>query len=189
MTAETLQRVEDLYRPYKEKKMSKASIAKAKGLSPLADILRQCLLSKEDFDTQADNFINDTGDTKTSVKTRAEAIQWAKDIIAEEVSDHAELRDDIRQHENSRVTLNTKPTKTFDANGVYKIYANYSKKLAEMPSYAYLAVAVELKMRNNYRYHYSDQRQTSQYLHTNTFVPKQHNTTIEYLIHKLSKMA
>jgi uncharacterized protein len=50
-----------------------------------------------------------------------------------------------------------------------------------MPSYAYLAVAVELKKRNNYRYHYSDQMQTSQYLHTNTFVPKQHNTTIEYL--------
>jgi len=75
MEAETLQRVEDLYRPYKEKKMSKASIAKAKGLTPLADILRQCTLSKEDFDKQADNFINDTGDTKTSVKTRAEAIQ------------------------------------------------------------------------------------------------------------------
>lgn len=60
MAAETLQRVEDLYRPYKEKKMSKASIAKAKGLAPLADILRKCILSKEEFELQADTFIKDT---------------------------------------------------------------------------------------------------------------------------------
>ena len=180
MEAETLQRVEDLYRPYKEKKMSKASIAKAKGLTPLADILRQCTLSKEDFDKQADNFINDTGDTKTSVKTRAEAIQWAQDIIAEEVSDHAALRDDIRQHENSRVTLNTKPTKTFDANGVYKIYGNYSKKLAEMPSYAYLAIArAEDEKQLSLSLQRSEANITA--LAHKYFVPKQHNTTIEYL--------
>lgn len=180
MEAETLQRVEDLYRPYKEKKMSKASIAKAKGLAPLADILRQCSLSKEDFDKQADNFINDTGDAKTSVKTRAEAIQWAQDIIAEEVSDHAALRDDIRQHENSRVTLSTKPTKTFDANGVYKIYANYSKKLAEMPSYAYLAVArAEDEKQLSLSLQRSEVNITT--LAHRYFVPKQHNTTVEYL--------
>lgn len=139
--ADTLTRVEDLYRPYKEKKMSKASIAKAKWLSPLAEVLRACTITQEEFDTLAETYINDTGDAKTSVKTKEEAIQWAKDIVAEEVSDHPELRDDIRQHENSLVALTTKPTKTFDPNGVYKIYGNYTKKLAEMPSYAYLAVS------------------------------------------------
>lgn len=181
IAAETLQRVEDLYRPYKEKKMSKASIAKAKGLSPLADILRQCTLSKQDFETQADAFIQDTGDAKTSVKTRAEAIQGAQDIIAEEVSDHAALRDDIRQHENSRVMLNTKITKTFDANGVYKIYANYSKKLAEMPSYAYLAVSrAEDEKQLSLSLQRSDANITA--LAHKYFIPKQHNSTVEYLI-------
>ena len=75
LAAETLARVEDLYRPFKEKKNTKATIAKAKGLEPLANILRTCELSKEDFDTKADEFINDTGDKKTSVANRAEAIQ------------------------------------------------------------------------------------------------------------------
>lgn len=75
MAAETLARVEDLYRPFKEKKNTKATIAKAKGLDPLADILRACILSKEDFELQADAFIKDTGDKKTTVASRAEAIQ------------------------------------------------------------------------------------------------------------------
>lgn len=140
MWAVTLARLEDLYRPYKEKKMSKASIAKAKWLSPLADILKACSLSKEEFEHTADTYIQDTGDTKTSVKTRAEAIQWAKDIIAEEVSDHPQLRETIRNQTASTTLLQTKPTKTFDPAWVYKIYGNYSKKLIDMPSYAYLAV-------------------------------------------------
>ena len=62
------------------------------------------------------------------------------DIVAEEVSDHAKLRDTIRTNESSLITLHTKPTKTFDPNGVYKIYGDYTKKIADMPSYAYLAV-------------------------------------------------
>ena len=75
MKAETLTRVEDLYRPFKEKKNTKATIAKAKGLEPLSIILAQAQMSKEEFETEADKFIRDTGDVKTSVKDRAEAIQ------------------------------------------------------------------------------------------------------------------
>jgi uncharacterized protein len=137
----TLARVEDLYRPYKEKKMSKASIAKAKGLEPLAQILKLCQLSKTDFLTRAQEFIKETGDPKTSVKTLEEAIQWAQDIVAEELADHPEYRETIRKQYTSSISLETKPTKTFDPNGVYKIYGNYTKRLAEMQSYAYLAVA------------------------------------------------
>ncbi len=140
ISATTLARVEDLYRPYKEKKMSKASIAKAKWLSPLADILRVCKLTKFQFDNEAIKYIIDTGDKKTTVATALEAIQWACDIVAEEVSDHAALRDAIRSSETSKIILQTKITKTFDPNGVYKIYGNYSKRLMDMPSYAYLAV-------------------------------------------------
>lgn len=180
MEADTLTRVEDLYRPYKEKKMSKASIAKAKWLTPLADILRQCTITKEEFETVAKTYINDTGDDKTSVKTQEEAIQWAKDIIAEEVSDHPELRDEIRQHENSVVSLTTKPTKKFDPNGVYKIYGNYNKKLSEMPSYAYLAVA---RAEEEKQLSLSLQRSDA-YIFTTAqkyFLPKNHNTAAEYL--------
>lgn len=180
MAADTLQRVEDLYRPYKEKKMSKASIAKAKWLAPLAELLRQCTLSQQDFDLQADTFIHDTGDAKTSVKTRQEAIQWAKDIVAEEVSDHPELRDDIRQHENSRVTLSTKTTKTYDPNGVYKIYANYTKKLAEMPSYAYLAVCrAEDEKQLSLSLQRSDEHIFA--LAKKYFIPANPNSTVQYL--------
>lgn len=60
LTAETLARVEDLYRPFKEKKNTKATIAKAKGLDPLAKILVKADLSKEDFELKADKFIKNT---------------------------------------------------------------------------------------------------------------------------------
>jgi protein Tex len=75
MAAETLARVEDLYRPYKEKKNTKATIAKAKGLEPLAVTLRACTLTKEEFEAIAAEYIKDTGDKKTSVMSTAEAIQ------------------------------------------------------------------------------------------------------------------
>lgn len=60
MEAETLARVEDLYRPFKEKKNTRATIAKAKGLEPLAEILRKAELSKEDFEAEASKFVKDT---------------------------------------------------------------------------------------------------------------------------------
>lgn len=114
MDADTLARVEDLYRPFKEKKNTKATIAKAKGLEPLAEILAKAELSKEEFDTEAEKFIRDTGDAKTSVKDKEEAIQGAKDIVAEAVSDHADLREDIKSREENTSTLECKATKTFD---------------------------------------------------------------------------
>ncbi len=75
MDADTLARVEDLYRPFKEKKNTKATIAKAKGLEPLADILAKAELNKEEFEAEAEKFVRDTGDAKTSVKNKEEAIQ------------------------------------------------------------------------------------------------------------------
>lgn len=141
LSAETLARVEDLYRPFKEKKNTKATIAKAKWLEPLANVLKTAKLSKEEFEKEAEKFVKDTWDKKTSVENVEEAIQWAKDIIAEEVSDHADLRDDLKSFEENHSALETKATKTFDENWVYKIYKEYNKKLADMPSYAYLAIA------------------------------------------------
>ena len=98
--AETLARVEDLYRPFKEKKNTKATIAKAKGLEPLAKILQKADLTQEEFEKKAEEFVHDDEDPKKSVKTIEEAIQGAEDIIAEEVSDHANLREEIKKFES-----------------------------------------------------------------------------------------
>lgn len=140
MDAETLARVEDLYRPFKEKKNTRATIAKAKWLDPLADILRKAEISKKEFELEAEKYVKDTWDEKTSVKNKEEAISWAQDIIAEDVSDHANLREDIKTHEEANAQLSTKPTKTFEPNGVYKVYWDYTKKWDQIPSYAFLAL-------------------------------------------------
>jgi len=180
LSAETLARVEDLYRPFKEKKNTKATIAKAKGLEPLAQILAKAELSKEDFETEAQKFVKDTGDAKTSVKNVAEAIQGAKDILAEAVSDHADLRAEIKQFEEVNAKLQTKATKTFEENGVYKIYKDYNKKLAEMPSYAYLAVSrAEKEKQLSVGIEFS-QSKISEFS-TRFFVPQKANSSVEYL--------
>ena len=180
MEAETLARVEDLYRPFKEKKNTKATIAKAKGLEPLADILAKAQMSKEEFETEAEKFIRDTGDVKTSVKDRAEAIQWAKDILAEAVSDHADLREEIKTREENTWILACKKTKTFDDKGVYKIYGEYSKKLSDMPSYAYLAVTrAENEKQLNVKLEFSHDKiwiDTTKF-----FFPKTYGTCISYV--------
>ena len=180
LSAETLARVEDLYRPFKEKKNTKATIAKAKGLEPLAQILAKAELSKEDFEAEAEKFVKDTGDEKTSVKNGAEAIQGAKDILAEAVSDHADLRAEIKQFEEVNAKLQTKATKTFEENGVYKIYKDYNKKLSEMPSYAYLAVSrAEKEKQLSVGIEFS-QSKISEFS-TRFFVPQKVNTSVEYL--------
>ncbi len=140
LACETLARLEDLYRPFKEKKNTKATIAIAKWLQPLADVLALAQMNKEDFLAEAVKFINDTGDVKTSVKTAEEAIQWAQDIVAEKVSDHPELRAFVKKNEEKNGVIMTKPTKTFEENWVYKVYKNYQKQIWQIPSYAYLAL-------------------------------------------------
>jgi protein Tex len=94
------------YRPFKEKKNTKATIAKAKWLEPLAKILAKAELTKRSLKTEAEKFIKDTGDVKTSVKDIKEAIQGAKDIVAEDVSDHADLRDEIKTWEETHASCN-----------------------------------------------------------------------------------
>ncbi len=180
MEAETLARVEDLYRPFKEKKNTKATIAKAKGLEPLADILAKAELSKEDFEAEAEKFVKDTGDVKTSVRDRDEAIQWAKDILAEAVSDHADLREAIKTREENTGILECKKTKTFEEQGVYKVYGAYSKKISEMPSYAYLAVSrAEVEKQLTVKMQFSHDKIWVET--TSFFFPKKYGTCICYV--------
>ena len=180
LEAETLARLEDLYRPFKEKKNTKATIAKAKGLEPLAKILAKAQLSKEEFEAEAKKYIKDTGDEKTSVKSVQEAIQWAKDIVAEEVSDHADLRAKIKEFEELNAILFTKATKTFEENWVYKIYKEYQKKLSEIPSYAYLAVnRAEKEKQLSIKLQFSAEKISE--FSSHFFIPKNPNSIIEYL--------
>lgn len=180
MEADTLARVEDLYRPFKEKKNTKATMAKAKWLEPLANILSKWDLTKEEFETKAQEFIKDTWDKKTSIKDSQEAIQWAKDIVAEAVSDHANLREKIKVQEENNWVIACKPTKTFEEKGVYKIYKEYSKKIADMPSYAYLAVIrAEKEKQLSIKFEMSE---TKIRTHAQSFfIPKDANTSKIYL--------
>ncbi len=180
LEAETLARLEDLYRPFKEKKNTKATIAKAKGLEPLANILAKAQLSKEEFEAEAEKYIKDTGDEKTSVKSVQEAIQWAKDIVAEEVSDHADLRAKIKEFEELNAILFTKATKTFEENWVYKIYKEYQKKLSEIPSYAYLAVnRAEKEKQLSIKLQFSAEKISE--FSSHFFIPQNSNSSLEYL--------
>ena len=180
LEAETLARLEDLYRPFKEKKNTKATIAKAKGLEPLAKILVKAQLSKEEFEAEAERYIKDTGDEKTSVKSVQEAIQWAKDIVAEEVSDHADLRAKIKEFEELNAILFTKAAKTFEENWVYKIYKEYQKKLSEIPSYAYLAVnRAEKEKQLSIKLQFSAEKISE--FSSHFFIPKNLNSSLEYL--------
>ena len=181
LDADTLARVEDLYRPFKEKKNTKATIAKAKWLQPLAEILAKATLTKEEFETKAKEFVKDTWDAKTTVKNVAEAIQWAKDIIAEDVSDHANLREKIKSHEEINSIVTTKPTKTFEENWTYKIYKEYSKQITDVPSYAYLAIdRAENEKQLNVKLKMSDEKIRS--FANNFFLPNNANTSSCYLI-------
>lgn len=183
--ADTLSRVEDLYRPFKEKKNTKATIAKAKWLEPLAEILAKAELTKEEFEKKAEEFVKEDKDPKKAVKDIEEAIQWAQDIIAEDVSDHANLRDKIKSHEENNSTIVTKPTKTFEETWVYKIYKDYSKQMSEIPSYAYLAInRAENEKQLNVKLNFSDEKIKS--FAYSYFLPNNANTSSIYLLEAIA---
>ena len=128
--AETLAEVEDLYRPYKQKKKTRATVAKAKGLEPLADII----FAQEDtrpIDEIAEEYVNiDTlseEDKKNKDKVVAsveEAIQGALDIIAENISDNAKYRKYIKKVCYREGTIETKAAKP-DEKSNYEMYYDF----------------------------------------------------------------
>ena len=134
VSAQTITALEDIYRPYKEKKNTRASAAIKKGLEPLANMLQSAKLSQKAFEAEARAFV------KGSVKTLEEAIGGAQDIVAERFSDapreRTVLRDMLRKHGKIEV----KKGREFDAQSVYKNYAAHSEKVAFIPSHRYLAI-------------------------------------------------
>ena len=133
VSALTMTEVEDLYRPFKQKKKTRATIAKAKGLEPLANIIFE-QKDKRDINEIAKEFIDEEKDVKTVEK----AINGAKDIIAEMISDVAEFRKDIRKIIYDKGVIATKASK--DEKSVYEMYYDYNEAVKKIPSHRILAI-------------------------------------------------
>jgi len=125
--------LEDIYRPFKEKKNTRASQAIKNGLEPLANLLQSAKLSKKEFEAKARTFV-------PKVKTVDDAIKGAKDIVAERFSDNPKERTIVREMTERHGVLEIKKGKKFDENGVYKNYKEHSEKVAFVPSHRYLAI-------------------------------------------------
>ena len=138
VSAETMVVVEDLYRPYRPKKKTRASVAKEKGLDGLA----QFILAQETTDpieNEAEKYIHEDEDAAKSVKTAAEALQGAKDIIAEMVSDEADYRIYIRgiTVEEGKLVSTAKDEK---AESVYEMYYQYEEPIKKVVGHRTLAL-------------------------------------------------
>jgi protein Tex len=133
--AEKLQEVEDLYRPYKQKRRTKATVAKEKGLGPLAEWL--LTFSKENLDEKAREFLTE----EKGVHTIEEAISGAKDIIAEIVSDDAESRKWIRGEtfKSGKVASAVKEEEK-DEKKVYEMYYEYEEPVNKIVPHRILAL-------------------------------------------------
>jgi len=133
-SADTLRVLEEIYRPFKEKKSSRATTAIANGLTSLANTLQLARLTSAEFKTQAKQFV------KKDVKSVDEAIKGAQDILAERYAENPREREAIRNSMSRFGMIETKKTKTFNENGVYKNLGGKSEKVAYIPSHRYLAI-------------------------------------------------
>ena len=142
--ADKLVTVEDLYRPYKQKRRTRAMMAAEKGLRPLAEaILRQdCGQDLREFAAQ---FVHaDENDPQHTVASAEDAIQGASDIIAEDISDNADYREAIRKvcSKNSAISsaLKNKEAEEKDERGVYEAYYDYRESVDRIPGHRILAL-------------------------------------------------
>lgn len=134
LSAETLVVVEDLYRPYRPKRRTRAIIAKEKGLEPLAEwiLLQQQNRSVEE---EAKRYLN----PEKEVNTITDAINGAKDIIAEQISDEADYRIHIREMTTKKGTLRSS-AKDETTESVYEMYYNFEEPIAKMAGHRTLAI-------------------------------------------------
>lgn len=134
LSAETLVAVEDLYRPYRPKRRTRATIAKEKGLEPLANIILLQMTEKS-LEAEAEAFV----DSEKGVDTPGEAIAGAMDILAENISDEADYRKYIRDL-TMRVGKITSSAKDPEAESVYEMYYDFEEGLAKLAGHRILAL-------------------------------------------------
>ena len=135
-TAKTLSEVEDLYRPYKQKKRTRATIAKEKGLEPLAKIILEQKENKPILEI-AEEFVSKEDESKPS--NAEEAINGALDIIAEDISDNAKYRKYIKSACYREALIETKATKK-DEKSNYEMYYEFAEQINKIPSHRILAI-------------------------------------------------
>ena len=136
--AVTLTEVDDIYRPYRPKRKTRASVARERGLEPLAQLLlEQNSTYAPDLEMAADAYISE----ENGVPDRDAALQGARDIIAEIVSDNADYRKRIRQLTFNYGTISSKKVPdAADEAGVYEIYYDYQEPLKAVPGHRILAM-------------------------------------------------
>ena len=131
--AATMTEVEDLYRPYKQKRRTRGSIAREKGLDPLAQVI--FAQDGQDIQELAKDFINE----EKGVATAEEAIAGALDIIAENLSDDADIRKALRELCSRRGSLVSKAADP-EADTVYKLYYDFNQPLSRLLDHQILAI-------------------------------------------------
>jgi uncharacterized protein len=133
--ATTLQEVEDLYLPYKPKRRTRATIARERGLEPLAQTMLAQELTQGDLDEIAAPFLND------EVPTTEDAFAGARDIIAEMAAEDADVRAAVRERTRHEAWLAVSVgDEEKDERGVYQMYYDYREKLSAIPPHRLLAV-------------------------------------------------
>ncbi len=132
--AATMTEVEDLYRPYKQKRRTRGSIAREKGLEPLAE----AIFAQDGRDPQA--LAQDYIDPEKGVNTVEEALQGANDIIAENLSDDADIRKALRQLVMRRGTFTCKAAEDAEEDGVYHLYYDFSQPIPRLLDHQILAI-------------------------------------------------
>lgn len=139
--AETLVTLEDIYRPYKPKRKTRATIARAKGLEPLAEIIKAQQI-KTSLEEEAERFVHiDAEKPELEVKDAASAIAGACDIIAEEISDSADYRAAIRRRTfEGGMLVSAVRDEDADEKKTYESYYDYSEPVRKMPGHRILAV-------------------------------------------------
>ena len=134
LNADTLVELDDLYRPYKSKKRTRATIARERGLEPLAEIILAQDIN-ESVKKIAKKYIN----PEKEINTAEDAIKGAKDIIAEIISDNSEFRKKIRHNTFFTGQIKTK-AKDKDSTSEYEIYYDYTEDLRKIPPHRILAI-------------------------------------------------
>lgn len=131
---EKLQELEDIYLPYKQKKRTRAMIAKEKGLEPLAQFILKQEDSSEKLEDIALKYLND------EVTSSDEALAGASDIIAETISDSADIRAKLRQHLWQTSLLSITRDKEADSDEAFLMYEDYTEPIKHLPSHRILAI-------------------------------------------------
>ena len=134
LAAQTLVVVEDLYRPYRSKRRTRATIAKEKGLEPLANIIMLQMTNKS-IEEEAEAFVSE----EKEVASVAEAIAGAKDIIAEHISDEADYRIHIRDLTAKKGTISS-VAKDPEAQSVYEMYYDFEEPVKKLAGHRVLAL-------------------------------------------------